>query len=139
MIASGAAPASVAAATVLLVESDAAEAELTLRLLRPGAALARDGEEALRFLAHSIPRLILLARRLPKLDGLELLARIRIDARLRIVPVVLLTSEPNEADLARAYALGVNSVIRKPVLFEELAAALSQVETYWMERNEVLR
>ncbi len=139
MIAGGAAPASVAAATVLLVESDAAEAELALRLLRPGAALARDGEEALRFLAQSIPRLIFLARRLPNLDGLELLARIRIDARLRIVPVVLLTSEPNEADLARAYALGVNSVIRKPVLFEELAAALSQVETYWMERNEVLR
>lgn len=122
---------------VILVEGDPGEAELLARALESGAALARDADEALRLLDGAPARVLLVSDRLPRVDGLELLQRIRADARLRHVPVVLLSSEPTPALLRRAYTLGANSVVRKPVRFEELRAALREVEAYWVRRNEI--
>jgi len=121
---------------VILVESDPGEAELLARALESSAAVARDADEALRLLDGRPARVLLVSERLPRVDGLELLQRIRADARLRHIPVVLLSSEPTPTLLRRAYTLGANSVVRKPVRFEEVRAALREVEAYWMRRNE---
>jgi two-component system response regulator len=121
---------------LLLVEADAAEAELITSMVRCRVAVARDGAEALQALAAHPLRLVLLADRLPGLDGLELLDRLRADPRLPPLPVVVLTSDPTPALVRRAYERGANSVVRKPVLFEELGTALREVEDYWLARNE---
>lgn len=132
---------------ILLVEHSASEAELTLKPLRelnPRAHIetARDGEEALDFLLgqgafqHNlgapVPRLVLLALRLPKVDGLEVLSAIRAHSRTSLVPVVVLTSSIDPSELAQCYQLGANSCVQKPVKHEEFRATMQAVGRYWL-------
>jgi two-component system, response regulator len=130
------------AVEILVVEDDAADAELTLRALRGHVAnrvhWARDGEEALAFLAAAkdLPRLVLLDLKMPKISGLEVLERLRADERTRHVPVVVLTSSREEPDIARAYGLGANSYIVKPVEFEGFAKAVTDAGLYWLVLNQ---
>lgn len=136
---------------ILLVEDSPADVELTLRALRGGQLVnpvhvVGDGAEALDFLegrgayseraALPLPRLILLDLKLPKVSGLEVLERVKGDARTRSTPVVVLTSSREEPDIARAYALGVNSYVVKPVEFDRFAAAVTQVGLYWTLLNQ---
>lgn len=136
---------------ILLVEDDPNDVELTLRAFRARnlanqVFVARDGEEALDFFfsdkAHPLrdigvmPRVILLDLKLPKVDGLEVLRRLRADERTRSLPVVVLTSSNEEPDIAAAYRLGANSYIVKPVDFEAFARAVSEVGLYWVLLNE---
>ncbi|HMC59083.1 MAG TPA: response regulator, partial [Candidatus Solibacter sp.] len=108
--------------------------------------VTEDGQEALDYLwgagSHAgrdttdMPALVLLDLNLPKVTGLEVLRRIREDARTRRLPVVILTSSKEEQDIAAGYDLGVNSYIRKPVDFKQFAAALEQLGLYWLSMNE---
>lgn len=127
---------------ILLVEDDAADAELTLRALR-GVAEGRirhawDGEEALALLAEAadLPNVVLLDLKLPRLDGLQVLERLRALPRTRHLPVVMLTSSREEPDIARAYALGVNSYIVKPVEFDAFVQAVAEAGLYWLVLNQ---
>ncbi|MEX0960438.1 MAG: response regulator [Burkholderiales bacterium] len=137
--------------TLLLVEDNPDHEELTLRTLRQNKVLneivvARDGEEALDYLfgqgkyagrdVSQQPELILLDLKLPKIDGLEVLARLREDARTELIPVVILTSSSEEEDMARSYKLGANSYVRKPVSFSQFTDRLQQVQIYWLLVNE---
>jgi two-component system, response regulator len=137
---------------ILLVEDDANDAELTLRAFRARnlanqVFVARDGAEALAFFfgedGHPLrdigvmPRVILLDLNLPKVDGLEVLRRLRADERTRTLPIVVLTSSTEEPDIAAAYRLGANSYIVKPVDFESFARAVSEVGLYWVLLNEL--
>ena len=109
--------------------------------------MARDGAEALAFFfgedGHPLrdigvmPRVILLDLNLPKVDGLEVLRRLRADERTRTLPIVVLTSSTEEPDIAAAYRLGANSYIVKPVDFESFARAVSEVGLYWVLLNEL--
>jgi len=133
---------------ILLVEDNPADAELTLRALRKNnltnrVHVARDGEEALAYLfgdetgpPQALPRVVLLDLKLPKVDGIEVLARIKSDARTRRLPVVVLTSSQEEPDIARCYELGVNSYIVKPVGFEKFVPAVTQAGLYWLLLNQ---
>jgi two-component system response regulator len=136
---------------ILLVEDNPDDEVLTLRALKKNQILnevvvTRDGVEALDFLfgtgAHlgrdvtAVPTVILLDLKLPKLDGREVLQRIRADERTRLVPVVILTSSKEEFDLAQTYRLGANSYIRKPVDFQQFIEAIRQVGLYWLVLNE---
>jgi two-component system response regulator len=133
---------------ILLVEDNPDDAELTLRALRETVAPdhvahVEDGVEALEFLLGTrgpppTLRVVLLDLKLPKLDGLEVLRRIRADARNRSVPVVVLTSSREDRDVAESYALGANSYIVKPVNFSEYLAVVGGVGQYWLTLN-VLR
>ena len=107
--------------------------------------IVNDGEEALTYLfgngdteAKPLPVLILLDLKLPKVDGLEVLQRIRADERTRLLPVVILTSSKEQDDLVRSYTLGVNSYVRKPVDFNEFVSAVQQLGLYWLVLNERL-
>jgi two-component system response regulator len=137
---------------ILLVEDDANDVELTLRAFRSRnlanqVFVARDGAEALAFFfgedGHPLrdigvmPRVILLDLNLPKVDGLEVLRRLRADERTRTLPIVVLTSSTEEPDIAAAYRLGANSYIVKPVDFESFARAVSEVGLYWVLLNEL--
>ena len=134
--------------TILLVEDDSDHEILTIRALRKAnianeIRVARDGEEALDLLFGSgdhvlktSPQVVLLDLKLPKIDGLEVLRRIREDERTRMLPVVVLTSSDEESDIVRSYKLGVNSYIRKPVNFTEFAEATRQLGMYWLVLNE---
>jgi two-component system response regulator len=137
--------------TILLVEDNPDDEELTLLAFRKNnisneIAVAHDGEEALAMLfgppdAQSAelrmrPTIILLDLKLPKLDGLEVLRRIRADERSRMLPVVILTSSKEEQDLIASYSLGCNSYVRKPVSFEEFVEAVRQLDLYWLLLNE---
>ena len=129
---------------ILLVEDDPDHELLTIRALKKSNIanqihVARDGEEALTMLfgpSPIHPQLILLDLKLPKLDGLEVLRRIRESEATRMLPVVVLTSSDEERDLVRSYQLGVNSYIRKPVDFAEFAEATRQLGMYWLVLNE---
>jgi two-component system, response regulator len=133
---------------ILLVEDNPADAELTLRALRKNnltnrVHLARDGEEAITYLfgdesepPQALPRVVLLDLKLPKVDGIEVLARIKADPRTRRLPVVVLTSSREEPDIARCYELGVNSYIVKPVGFEKFVPAVTQAGLYWLLLNQ---
>jgi two-component system, response regulator len=136
---------------ILLVEDDPNDVELTLRAFRARnlanqVFVARDGAEALDFFfsdkAHPLrdigvtPRVILLDLKLPKVDGLEVLRRLRADERTKSLPVVVLTSSNEEPDITAAYRLGANSYIVKPVDFEAFARAVSEVGLYWVLLNE---
>lgn len=137
-----------AAKTILLVEDDPDHEMLTIRALRKSniandIRVARDGEEAIDLLIGDddnspqlSPQVILLDLKLPKIDGLEVLRRIREDDRTRMLPVVILTSSDEERDVVRSYKLGVNSYIRKPVNFTEFAEATKQLGMYWLVLNE---
>jgi len=128
---------------ILLVEDNAADEELTLRSLKAinlanKVHVARDGAEALDFLftTNSRPKVVLLDLKLPKVDGIEVLARIRGDHRTRTLPVVVLTSSREEPDITRCYELGVNSYIVKPVNFDTFVKAVSEVGLYWLLINQ---
>jgi two-component system response regulator len=136
---------------ILLVEDNPDDELLALRALKKGGVLsevvvARDGVEALDYLfatgAHAgrdlsvMPQLILLDLKLPKIDGLEVLRRLRADERTRLLPVVILTSSREMQDLLDGYGLGANSYVRKPVNFEQFVRAVEQLKLYWLSLNE---
>ena len=129
---------------ILLVEDDPDHELLTIRALKKSNILndiriARDGEEAIEMLfgADPIrPQVILLDLKLPKIEGLEVLRRIRENEQTRMLPVVVLTSSDEERDLVRSYQIGVNSYIRKPVNFTDFAEATRQLGMYWLVLNE---
>ena len=128
---------------ILLVEDDADDEALTRRALeknkvRNELVVAHDGQEALDYLrdASRLPELVLLDLKLPKIDGLEVLRRLRADERTRLLPVVVLTSSNEERDVATSYALGANSYVRKPVDFKEFTEAARQLGLYWLLLNE---
>lgn len=130
--------------TILLVEDDPDHELLTIRALNKSnianeVRVARDGAEALDLLfgenaVH--PQLVLLDLKLPKVEGLEVLRRIRADEGTRMLPVVVLTSSDEERDVVRSYKLGVNSYIRKPVNFNDFAEATRHLVMYWLVLNE---
>jgi two-component system response regulator len=135
---------------ILLVEDSPDDIELTLRTLNKHLVttrieVVRDGAEALDYLlctgphaARSIelkPRLVLLDLKLPKVNGLEVLRKIKSDPRSRTIPVVVLTSSSEDRDIAEAYQLGVNSYIVKPVDFKQFDEAIRQVGLYWLLLN----
>lgn len=135
---------------ILLVEDDPNDMELTLRALRKknvanNIEVARDGAEALDFIfctgahagraIHEQPRLILLDLKLPKVDGLTVLQKLKSDERTARIPVVVLTSSAEERDVVRSYQLGVNSFITKPVDFNQFTEAIGQLGLYWMLLN----
>jgi CheY-like chemotaxis protein len=137
--------------TILLVEDNADDEELTIRALKKNnvtnhLAVARDGVEALDYLFGTgaylgrdiaqLPGLVLLDLKLPKIDGLEVLRRIRADERTRRLPVTVLTSSKEEQDLIKSYDLGANSYIRKPVDFSQFSEAVRQLGIYWLMLNE---
>ena len=128
---------------ILLVEDSEDDVELTLRALRRSGIqsrveVARDGVAALDYLQRgtTLPSVVLLDLNLPRLSGLEVLERLRADPRTRLVPVVILTSSRDEADLARGYALGANSYVRKPVDYDAFMDAARQLGQYWLQLNE---
>jgi two-component system response regulator len=137
--------------TILLVEDNPDDVELTMRAFRKNniannVVVARDGVEALDFLfcqgiytdrdIKDNPRLILLDLKLPKIDGLQVLARLRADERTKLVPVVILTSSKEEHDLVSGYRSGANSYVRKPVDFNKFVEAVRQIGLYWLLINE---
>jgi CheY-like chemotaxis protein len=129
---------------ILLVEDNPNDAELTERALRKKdivarTLIARDGAEALEYLfgGQIRPKVVLLDLKLPKIDGLEVLRRIRADRRMRSLPVVVLTSSQEERDIVSSYDLGANSYIVKPVEFEHFLKTVSDVGTYWLALNKV--
>ncbi len=131
---------------VLVVEDNPDDVELTLRALRRmnltnTVRVARDGVEALEILLGDgptrppLPRVVLLDLKLPRVSGLEVLARLRGEERTRTLPVVVLTSSREEPDVKKAYALGVNSYVVKPVEFEKFVDAVGKVGQYWLLLN----
>jgi len=135
---------------ILLVEDSPTDLELALRVFKKHRIanrieIARDGEEALDFLfgegAHAgrgsiqIPKVILLDLKLPKIGGIEVLRRIKSDARTRTIPIVVLTSSREEKDLLESYRLGVNSYIVKPVDFDQFSDCLRDIGMYWLLSN----
>ena len=136
---------------ILLVEDNPQHVELTLRALRKHnlanhVLVAKDGAEALEFIfatgAYSQrriengPKVILLDLKLPKVDGLELLRRIKSDSRTKAIPVVVVTTSEQEQDVVESYKLGANSYIVKPVSFEKFVQAVSELGFYWMLLNK---
>ena len=136
---------------ILIVEDNPHDLEMTMRGLQKARLVnnihvARDGEEALDFVfctgAHAgrrledQPRVILLDIKLPKIDGLEVLARLKADPRTASIPVVMLTSSQEQSDLVASYQSGVNSYIVKPVNFESFVQAVADLGMYWMLLNQ---
>jgi two-component system response regulator len=139
---------------LLLVEDNPDDEALTLRALKQNkisneVVVARDGAEALDFLfctgayvkrdRHVLPEVVLLDLKLPKIDGLEVLRRLRADERTRLLPVVILTSSGEEQDLVTGYRLGANSYIRKPVDFDQFVEAVRNLGLYWLVLNQTPR
>ncbi|MBI3618498.1 response regulator [Candidatus Peregrinibacteria bacterium] len=139
-------------AGILLVEDNANDVEFTLRALEKHALankvyVTKDGEEALEFIfatgryaqrcTSPFPKVILLDLKLPKVNGLEVLKKMKADERTRIIPVVVVTSSREDSDLKESYKLGVNSYIMKPIEFDDFSNALSQVGLYWMVINKL--
>ena len=136
---------------ILLVEDNPQDAELTIRALKNrnlanNLVHVEDGQAALDFLFNTgryknreitpKPKLVMLDLKLPKVDGIEVLRRIRADARTKLLPVVVLSSSREDRDVAEAYKLGVNSYIVKPVDFESFSEAVSNLGLYWLLLNE---
>ena len=136
---------------ILLVEDNADDEELTLRALKKNniqndVVIARDGVEALDYLfgtgayagrdTSNVPAVTLLDLKLPKVDGLEVLRKLRADERTKYLPVVILTSSKEEQDLLNGYKFGANSYIRKPVDFAQFTEAVRNLGLYWLLLNE---
>lgn len=136
---------------ILLVEDNPSDIGLTQRAFQKNGisnklVIAEDGQEALDYLfgagAHAgrnmteMPMLILLDLKLPRIEGLEVLRRLRADSRTRRIPVVILTSSSEEQDIAAGYDLGTNSYIRKPVDFHQFADVIKQLGMYWLVTNQ---
>lgn len=136
---------------ILLVEDSANDRELMMRVLKKHnlanrVVTAKDGAEALDFVfatgafakrnAAERPKVILLDLKLPKVDGLQVLRRIRADERTQLIPVVVLTSSQEEKDLVESYKLGVNSYVVKPIEFEDFVEAVSELGLYWAVLNK---
>src|SRR5229473_6939469 len=136
---------------ILLVEDNADDEKLTLRALKKNnisneVVVARNGAEALDYLFGTgayvgrnlsvLPQVVLLDLKLPKLDGLEVLRRVRADERTKLLPIVILTSSNEEMDLINGYGLGANSYVRKPVDFNQFIEAARQLGLYWLVLNE---
>ena len=137
--------------SILLVEDNSHDEVLMLRELRKQnvanrIAVVRDGAEALEYLfctgsyadrdPNAIPTLVMLDLKLPKVDGLEVLRRIRADERTKVLPVVIVTSSDEERDVAESYSRGANSYVRKPVNFDQFREAVRQLHLYWLLINE---
>ena len=135
---------------ILLVEDNPDDVALTLRSLRQNGlankvVVVGDGAEALDYLFRTgsyadrepgrLPEVVLLDLKLPKIDGLEVLRRIRADERTKLLPVVVLTSSDEEKDLVKSYKLGANSYVRKPVDFAQFSEAVRQLRLYWLLLN----
>jgi CheY-like chemotaxis protein len=134
---------------IILIEDNPSDVELTLDALKTHnlankVKVLRDGAEALEYIfgmgkfaeeSKARPMVILLDLKLPKVDGIEVLRRIRADERTRMIPVVVLTSSNEDRDRTESYKLGVNSYIVKPVEFEKFAAAVAQIGFYWIALN----
>ncbi len=130
---------------ILLVEDNPGDEELTVRALRRSkltnpVEVARDGAEALEMLlgrpGAPLPQVVLLDLKLPKIDGLEVLRRIRADERTRLLPVVILTSADEDENRLDSYKLGCNSYVRKPVDFRQFLEAVGKLGCYWLLLNE---
>ena len=129
--------------SILLVEDNPDDVQLTRHALVKNNitnpfVVASDGVEALDYLrrGEDLPAIILLDLKLPKMNGLEVLQAIRADARLRLLPVVMLPSSKEEQDIVRSYSNGANSYVRKPVDFEQFNEAIRQLGLYWLLLNE---
>jgi len=137
--------------TIMLVEDNQDDEELTLLAFKKNniantIVVARDGVEALEYLfcegphagrdIRDTPQLILLDLKLPRLDGLEVLRRMRADHRIHRLPIIVLTSSREDEDLIRSYDLGANSYVRKPVDFDRFVQAVQQLHLYWVLLNE---
>jgi len=135
---------------ILLVEDSPEDAELAMRALRKGKLAnhitwIKDGAEALEFIFRygayagrpdQNPKLILLDLKLPKLDGIEVLKRVKADERTRVIPVVMVTSSAEGRDVMESYKLGVNSYLVKPVEFEQFSDTVAKAGFYWMLMNK---
>ena len=136
---------------ILLVEDNPDDVELTLRAFRKSnvaneVIVARDGAEALEYLfatgqyagrdPDALPQVVLLDLNLPRVDGLEVLQRVRAHPKTKLLPVVILTSSTEERDLVSGYSLGANSYVRKPVDFEQFADSVKQLGLYWLLLNQ---
>jgi DNA-binding response OmpR family regulator len=132
---------------ILLIEDNPDDEELTLRAFRKNNILnevivARDGQQALDYFfgadasENPVPAVVLLDLKLPKIDGLEVLRRIRANDQMRLLPIVILTSSKEEQDIVSGYRLGANSYIRKPVDFSQFMDAIRQLGLYWLVLNE---
>ena len=135
---------------ILLVEDNPTDVEMTLRALKARnlankVYVLRDGAEALDYILNHVdcrpgqqhcPKVILLDLKLPKVDGLEVLKRIRADERTKSVPVVILTSSNEERDRIASYQLGVNSYVVKPVDFDDFARTVTEIGCYWVLMNK---
>src|SRR5258705_5324256 len=138
---------------ILLVEDNKTDAELTIRALKKNNLAnnliwLKDGAEALDFVFctgnylgrdNSLPKLILLDLKLPKVDGIEVLGRLKADARTKMIPVVMVTSSAEERDIVESYKLGVNSYLVKPVDFNQFIDVVSQAGMYWAVMNKAPR
>jgi two-component system response regulator len=136
---------------ILLVEDNPTDIELTLRALKKRnlankVHVVKDGAEALEFIfgtgtyaerdINHIPKVILLDLKLPKVDGLEVLRKVKSDERTKVIPVVVLTSSKEERDMVESYKLGANSYITKPVDFDKFAQTVSEMGFYWLLVNQ---
>jgi len=140
-----------ASKTILLVEDNPDDEALTVRALKSSnimnsVVVARDGLEALDYLhgsgayagrdVNDLPQVVLLDLKLPKIDGLEVLKRLRAEPLTELLPVIILTSSKEEQDLINGYKLGANSYVRKPVDFAQFSEAVRQLKLYWLVVNE---
>ncbi|MBN2653724.1 MAG: response regulator [Nitrospirae bacterium] len=135
---------------ILLVEDNPNDAELTMRALKKSRLAnnllwLKDGAEALDYIFSKgayenrnmdiVPKVILLDLKMPKVDGIEVLSKLKSDERTKVIPVVVLTSSKEEPDIKKCYSLGANSYIVKPVDFEKFITAVSQISLYWLLTN----